>query len=162
LKYRYYACSKAAGTLIEQSVTILDLKGVGMSIVGGKVFIYISKIIKIYNFLLVIIKTKVKKFVKLAAKLAQDYYPEILGQMFMINTSSFFSFVFNMIKGFIDKKTVGKIRVLGDKYMDSILTLINIENIPSFLGGTCTCSHIEGGCLFADIGPWNPKGGFIG
>jgi hypothetical protein len=46
LKYRYYACSKATGTLIEQSVTILDLKGVGMSIVGGKVFIYLFKIKK--------------------------------------------------------------------------------------------------------------------
>ncbi len=37
LKYRYYACSKAAGTLIEQSVTVLDLKGVGISLVAGKV-----------------------------------------------------------------------------------------------------------------------------
>jgi len=37
LKYRYFACSKAKGTLIEQSVTVLDLKGIGMSIVGGKV-----------------------------------------------------------------------------------------------------------------------------
>lgn len=37
LKYRYFACSKAAGTLIEQSVTILDLKGIGMSLVVGKV-----------------------------------------------------------------------------------------------------------------------------
>lgn len=98
---------------------------------------------------------------QLAAKLGQDYYPEILGQMFMINTSSFFSFVFSMIKGFIDKKTVAKIRVLGDKYLESLLTLIDIDNIPTFLGGNCTCSHIEGGCLFADIGPWNPKGGFI-
>lgn len=41
LKYRYYACSKAAGTLIEQSVTVLDLKGIGMSIIGGKVKIFI-------------------------------------------------------------------------------------------------------------------------
>jgi len=37
LKYRYFACSKAVGKLIEQSVTILDLKGIGMSIVGGQV-----------------------------------------------------------------------------------------------------------------------------
>ena len=79
----------------------------------------------------------------------------------MINTSFVFNLVFSMIKGLIDKKTLGKMRVLGDKYLDSLLELIDIENIPSFLGGKCTCSHIEGGCLFADIGPWNPEGGFI-
>lgn len=53
LKYRYFACSKAAGTLIEQSVTILDLKGVGMSIVGGKV--KIIRIIRLYNIKLFLI-----------------------------------------------------------------------------------------------------------
>ena len=98
---------------------------------------------------------------QLTAKLAQDYYPEILGRMYLINTTFMFNLVFNMIKGLIDKKTLSKMRVLSDKYMDSLLELIDIENIPSFLGGTCTCSHIEGGCLFADIGPWNPRGGFI-
>ena len=98
---------------------------------------------------------------QLTAKLAQDYYPEILGRMYLINTTFMFNLVFNMIKGLIDKKTLSKMRVLSDKYMDSLLELIDIENIPSFLGGTFTCSHIEGGCLFADIGPRNPRGGFI-
>jgi hypothetical protein len=37
MKYRYFACSKAAGRIIEQSVTILDLKDVGMGLVVGKV-----------------------------------------------------------------------------------------------------------------------------
>ncbi len=37
MKYRFNACSKASGKLIEQSLTILDLKGVSMSILTGKV-----------------------------------------------------------------------------------------------------------------------------
>jgi hypothetical protein len=37
MKFRYFACSKAAGTIIEQSVSILDLKNVGMSLIVGKV-----------------------------------------------------------------------------------------------------------------------------
>ena len=27
--------------------------------------------------------------------------------------------------------------------------------MPDFLGGTCTCSHVEGGCLNSSAGPWN-------
>jgi len=51
LKYRYFACSKAAGTLIEQSVSVLDLKGVGMGLVVGKViFILIFFFILILTF----------------------------------------------------------------------------------------------------------------
>jgi hypothetical protein len=38
MKYRFPACSKAAGKTIEQGLTLLDLKGIGVSILGGKVF----------------------------------------------------------------------------------------------------------------------------
>ena len=36
MKYRFPACTKAAGRLIEQSLTILDCDGIGMSMVVGK------------------------------------------------------------------------------------------------------------------------------
>jgi hypothetical protein len=42
LKFRFHACSKASGNIIEQGLTILDLKGVSMSIVSGRVkYIYL-------------------------------------------------------------------------------------------------------------------------
>lgn len=28
-------------------------------------------------------------------------------------------------------------------------------DIPKFLGGTCECAHVEGGCINANKGPWN-------
>lgn len=37
MKFRFQACSKAAGRLIEQGFTILDLTGVSTSILSGSV-----------------------------------------------------------------------------------------------------------------------------
>lgn len=137
MKYRFNACSKASGIIVEQSFTILDMNGVGMSMLTGKI----------------------KDFIKIASNIGQNYYPEMLGQMFMINTSTMFSFIFAMIKGFIDEKTRNKMSVFKDVYKEKLLEYIEPENLPDFLGGTCTCNHIKGGCMYADIGPWNPKGG---
>jgi len=100
-----------------------------------------------------------KKFLKLAADIAQDYYPEMLGTMFLINSSFAFNLVWSVAKGFMDAKTVAKINLEKSKYQPKLLELVDEENLPSFFGGKCTCSHIEGGCMLADIGPWNPKGG---
>ena len=82
-----------------------------------------------------------------------------MGVMFIINCGSFFGLLWNLVKGFLDPKTREKIKVEGSKYQNKLLEFIDSENLPSFLGGSCTCSHIEGGCLFSDIGPWNPEGG---
>ena len=95
---------------------------------------------------------------KKSAAIAQNYYPELLGRMYIINTSSLFSVVWKLIGVFLDEKTKNKIKVLGSNYLPELLKDINIENLPEFLGGNCKCEQIEGGCLFADIGPWNPEG----
>jgi hypothetical protein len=139
MKYRFPACTKAAGRLIEQSLTILDCDGVGISMVVGKT----------------------KDFVKLAADIGQNYYPEMLGTMFLINTSFFFSAVWSLVKSFVDEKTRKKINVEKSSYLKSLQQYVDIDNLPTFLGGTCKCPDIEGGCLYADIGPWNPKGGLF-
>jgi hypothetical protein len=40
-----------------------------------------------------------------------------------------------------------------------LLELVDPQNLPNIIGGECTCPHIENGCLYSDIGPWNPRGG---
>ena len=117
MKYRFRACSRASGRVIEQSTTILDCEGIGLSLLTGKT----------------------KEFVKIASDIGQNYYPEMLGQMFLVNTSFFFSAVYTIVKGFIDEKTRNKITVEKSSYQKKLLELIEADNLPSFLGGNCTC-----------------------
>jgi hypothetical protein len=137
MKLMFPACSAVVKTPVEQSFTILDLNGIGISHVVGKT----------------------KSFVKLASDIGQDYYPEMLGTMFLLNTGFFFKAVWALVKGFIDPKTAGKIQMLGSSYQNELYKWADPENLPTLVGGTCTCSNIEGGCLYSDIGPWNPNGG---
>jgi len=137
LKVRFPSCSKSANCLIDKSLTLMDMDGVGLSMLVGKT----------------------KDFVKIASDIAQNYYPEMLGTMFLVNCGMTFSLVWNLVKGFIDNKTKDKIKVEKGKYHKALLELVDAENLPSFFGGKCNCEHIDGGCMFADIGPWNPSGG---
>ena len=136
MRYKFKACSKVKGELINQSCAILDIEGIGITDFFGKT----------------------RSFMILASKLGQDYYPDNMAKMFLINTNRFFGLVYNIIKGLIDIETRKKVEMLGNDYKDKVLEYIDAENLPTFLGGKCTCSHVPGGCLYCDIGPWNPQG----
>lgn len=80
---------------------------------------------------------KVKGLIQLASKVGQDYYPEIMGQMFIVNAPMLFTGVWAIIKGFIDEKTRNKIKILGSKYQKDLLECVDPDNLPDFLGGNC-------------------------
>ncbi|CAO1602869.1 cytosolic factor, phosphatidylinositol/phosphatidylcholine transfer protein [Xanthoria calcicola] len=125
---RLPACSRKSDQLLETSCSILDLKGVGL-----------SKISSVYG------------YVKQTAAISQNYYPERLGKMYLINAPWGFASVFSVIKGFLDPVTVGKIHVLGTGYQSELLGQVPKENLPKLFGGTCDC---ESGCPLSDAGPW--------
>ena len=125
---RLPACSRKSSTLLETCCTIMDLKGVG-----------ISKVSSVYG------------YVKKASAVSQNYYPERLGRLYLINAPWGFSSVFSIIKGFLDPVTVQKIHVLGSGYQSELLGQVPKENLPKQFGGTCAC---EGGCALSDMGPW--------
>jgi len=96
----------------------------------------------------------VLSMLQLATKMMQDYYPETMGQCLVVNAPMVFSALYAIIKGFLDERTRSKIRIVGSNYQQVLLEAIDAENLPEFLGGTCTCSHVEGGCINSDTGPW--------
>ncbi|OLL22335.1 Sec14 cytosolic factor [Neolecta irregularis DAH-3] len=125
---RLPACSRKEGKLIETSCTILDLKGIG-----------ISSISSVYGYL------------KQASTIGQDYYPERMGTLVMINAPWGFASAFKLVKPLLDEVTVKKINILGSDYQKVLLELIPAENLPTQFGGTCEC---PGGCELSDQGPW--------
>ncbi|KAF2085346.1 hypothetical protein K490DRAFT_67763 [Saccharata proteae CBS 121410] len=125
---RLPACSRKSGKLLETCCTIMDLKGVG-----------IGKAPSVYGYL------------QQASGISQNYYPERLGKLYIINAPWGFSTVFSVVKRFLDPVTVSKIHVLGSGYEKELLSQVPKENLPKQFGGSCECA---GGCQLSDQGPW--------
>nr|GMD98249.1 phosphatidylinositol/phosphatidylcholine transfer protein SFH11 [Ipomoea batatas] len=132
LNLRYPACSLAAKKHIASTTSILDVKDVGMS-----------------NFS----KPAIYLFLEIQ-KIDSNYYPETLHRLFIINAGSGFKVLWKAIRAFLDQRTLAKIQVLGNNYLKNLVEVIDPSNLPTFLGGNCTCSE-HGGCLSSDKGPWN-------
>ena len=125
---RLPACSRKSGQLLETCCTIMDLKGVG-----------VTKVPSVYS------------FVRQVSAISQNYYPERLGKLYLVNAPWGFASVFSVVKGFLDPVTVAKINVLGSGYQTELLAQVPPENLPKILGGNCDC---EGSCMLSDEGPW--------
>jgi len=57
------------------------------------------------------------------------------------------------VKPWLSKETAEKVDILGSDYKDVLLDLVDPENLPSSLGGTCICAE-AGGCQLSGAGPW--------
>ncbi|KAG8214483.1 CRAL-TRIO domain-containing protein [Butyriboletus roseoflavus] len=124
------AASRAAGRHIWQSLVIVDLKGFGLSQFW-----------------------QVKSLVQLSFQISQDYYPETMGQLAIINAPSSFTFIWSIVKPWLSKETVEKVDILATDYKEVLLQIVDADNLPAILGGNCTCSS-AGGCDLSSAGPW--------
>jgi len=128
--YIYPICCAQMGKKVETGFTIIDLKDGSTSLLSPSV----------------------QGFVKIASGICQDYYPETLGCMFIVNTSWIIRAGWTIVKAFLDSKTVSKIHICGSSFEKELLEYVNAENLPEFLGGKCKC--LPGGCLEYSDGPW--------
>ena len=64
-------------------------------------------------------------------------YPETLGRIFVINSSTSFSIAWHMVKPWVVPATSSKMKILGgpDEYIPVLYNFIGEENLPSNYGG---------------------------
>lgn len=141
---RFPATSRKTGHLVETFCTIMDMKGVSIT-KAGQVYTYVNQ----------------------ASVISQNYYPERLGKLYIINAPWGFSGVWSIVKGWLDPVTVKKIHILGGGYQKELLAQIPAENLPEEFGGTCKCAadpnekdavKRDHPCWFSDAGPWKEEG----
>ncbi|KAG0500232.1 hypothetical protein HPP92_000304 [Vanilla planifolia] len=128
---KFPACSITAKKHIDSSTTILDVQGVSLK-----------------NF-----SKTARELIQRLQKVDNDNYPETLHCMFIVNAGPSFRLLWNTVRSFLDPRTTSKIDVIGPKYQSKLLEVIHANELPEFLGGTCTCSDV-GGCLKVEKGPW--------
>ncbi|CAN1748180.1 Phosphatidylinositol/phosphatidylcholine transfer protein SFH11, partial [Linum perenne] len=132
MNLRYPACSIVAKTHIASTTSILDVKGVVSN--------------KVRNFALFEIFLLMMMW-KWSMK-------QTLHRLYIVNAGSGFRMLWKVLKPFLDVRTLKKIYLLGADIKVDFWWDFGDSNLPSFLGGSCSCS-CNGGCLFSDKGPWN-------
>ena len=106
----------SSGRVVECSIAIIDLSGLSFRTVTH---------------------STLKKLMKYLAAINSDHYPESLKKMFIVNTPRVFSLGWSMMKPLLDERTLSKITIYSDGFTDALLEYIDIEVLPTWLGGRC-------------------------
>ncbi|KAI0078264.1 CRAL/TRIO domain-containing protein [Panus rudis PR-1116 ss-1] len=125
------ATAYAQGHPVDGTFVIVDLKGFSLS--------------QFWQF---------KDVARAAFQVSQDYFPETMAQLAIINAPASFTRIWSFMKPWLAKETQQKIDILGPDYKEVLLKWIDAENLPTSLGGTCTCEGL-GGCRLSNVGPWS-------
>jgi len=110
-----------------KTVAVFDMEGVSFKDIGGEPFDFLRK----------------------ASKLVQENYPERAEAIIILNVPSWFSFLWNLMRPFINEVTQKKIRIAkASENFKALSDFIDSENIPQWYGGQCICgkSHDGDGC----------------
>ena len=81
----------------------------------------------------------------------KHFYPETAGGVIVINAPGFFTFIWGILKGFIDERTQEKVAFLSSAYEATLLQRVGSEHTPVEWGGSC--ARCNGHCLPALLTP---------
>ncbi|CAF0905104.1 unnamed protein product [Didymodactylos carnosus] len=78
-----------------------------------------------------------------------NYYPERLGQMFVINPPLIFPAIWNLVKHWVDPVTKAKVNILkkGPDTSATLLQHIDSDQLPSEYGGSCDSCPTSPDCI---------------
>lgn len=89
---------------------------------------------------------KARAYFKLMVDLSQRNYPEMLGNLYVVNAPFVFNLGWKIVKPWLNPRTLDKIVILGSDYQNVLKENIDEKYIPEFLGGSCKCEEL-GGCV---------------
>lgn len=125
IKKVFAACERKFENSITKHIAIIDCTGLGLK------HLNITAL----------------QFIKRISEIDAQFYPETLSKLYIINSTILFVKIWSIAKRWIDKDILKKVHV-GKSLYDLIdKDDIPPENIPEFLGGTCSCDSSLGGCV---------------
>jgi hypothetical protein len=137
IHWKLPAWSAAYGSNVDSTFSIVDCKGFNMGMMNKKG----------------------REFLKIASTLGENYYPDIMWNMYVINTPFIFKAAWVAIKPFISEKSRNRIKLFGSKYHKELFKIVDQDNLPEKVGGNCTWEHRGGNCFIACPGPWDDHPG---
>ena len=84
-------------------------------------------------------------FVKYVAKVNSLLYPEYMAVTYVINAPRIMSFMWNIVKSWLDEKTRKKIQIIHGSGVKELSEQIDINDVPKIFNGQCTCSGCRSG-----------------
>ncbi|KAG6590846.1 Phosphatidylinositol transfer protein SEC14 [Phytophthora cinnamomi] len=133
LMHNYLMITEFLWQVIEQDdnrkgISVLDVDGIGISDFAGEAVEYVRK----------------------AASVSGKHYPERCAYIFVINVPSWFSMIWNTVKGMVDDVTREKVIIVRGKkkIFEALSERIPVENIPVEYGGTSDGKSPEEDLLF--------------
>lgn len=109
---RFIKASDKTGHLINKQVVVMDLKHIPFSPDWSAM-----------------------RTVQRIAETDQEYYPETLGTILVINAPIYFTCIWSVIKPWLDALIVEKIHIVGANYLPVLKEFINEDQIPEEYGG---------------------------
>jgi hypothetical protein len=109
-----YEQSVRTHTLVETITVVLDVKGLTMSS----------------------LTSDFRKLMSTMIKMDQDYYPETLGRILIVNAPSAFPMIWAVMKPWFDPITAAKVKILGSDFQAKLHEHVGAENLPANYFGT--------------------------